>query len=335
MIRRLLWVLGLVCTLVVLVVVALAAYVAVTWDKTYDAPMPDVRASSDPAVLTCGEYLVYGPAHCVECHGASYDAMQKLTDGQKTPLVGGLALPMGALGVVYSRNLTPDPETGIGRFSDGEIARMMRWSVRPDGRASIEPLMPFGNMSEDDLTAIISYLRAQPPVRHDVPKNQWTLMGKVVKSFSSVFKPRTAISPPDAAPAQAATRERGEYLARSVSNCVGCHTPRDQTTFAAVGPEFSGGMEMEPIPVAGADLKICFKTPNLTPMHGSGLLKFPDRETFIARFQRGGRQHLGSVMPWEPFARMSNEDLGALYEFLHSLPASDGPTGDAAFRKGD
>src|SRR5215471_16597494 len=321
MIKGIVRLLAIVCTVVVVAVIALAAYVSVTWDKIYDRPLPQVRVSRDPAVLARGEYLVYGPAHCVECHGASYDALQKLADGEKAPLVGGVALPAGPLGVLYSSNLTPDPETGIGRYTDGQIARMMRWAIRPDGRATIEPLMPFGNMSEDDLSAIVSYLRAQPPVRHEVRRNEWTLIGKVVKSFSSVFKPRTTIDPPAAAPAQAVTRERGEYLARYVSNCGGCHTPRDQTTFAATGPEFSGGMEMEPIPLTGADPKLWFKTPNLTPMHGSGLLKFPDRETFVARFQRGGRQHLGSVMPWEPFARISNEDLGALYEFLHSLPA--------------
>jgi len=335
MIKGIVRLLAIVCTVVVVAVIALAAYVSVTWDKIYDRPLPQVRVSRDPAVLARGEYLVYGPAHCVECHGASYDALQKLADGEKAPLVGGVALPAGPLGVLYSSNLTPDPETGIGRYTDGQIARMMRWAIRPDGRATIEPLMPFGNMSEDDLSAIVSYLRAQPPVRHEVRRNEWTLIGKVVKSFSSVFKPRTTIDPPAAAPAQAVTRERGEYLARYVSNCVGCHTPRDQTTFAATGPEFSGGMEMEPIPLTGADPKLWFKTPNLTPMHGSGLLKFPDRETFVARFQRGGRQHLGSVMPWEPFARMSTEDLGALYEYLHSLPAASGPTGEAAFRKGD
>jgi len=335
MVRRILRLLGVLCTIVVLAVVGLAAYVAITWDKIYDAPTPAVKISKDPAVLARGEYLVYGPAHCIECHGGSYDAMQKLADGERAPLSGGIALPLGPLGVVYAKNLTPDPETGIGRYSDGQIARMMRWAVRPDGRATVEPMMPFGNMSEDDLNAIISYLRVQQPVHNAVPPNQWTMMGKVVKSLSSVFRPRTSINPPATAPAQTVTKERGEYLARYVSNCVGCHTPRDQTTFAATGPEFSGGMEMEPFPATGADLKVWFKTPNLTPMKGSGLLKFPDRETFIARFQRGGRHHTGSVMPWEPFARMSTEDLGALYEFLHSLPAENGPTGDAPFRKGD
>jgi hypothetical protein len=73
----------------------------------------------------------------------------------------------------------------------------------------------------------------------------------------------------------------------------------------------------------------------LTPAPGSSLLKFSDRETFIARFQRGGRQYPGSAMPWETFARMSTNDLAALYEFFRSLPPAAGPTGEAAFRKGN
>ena len=172
-------------------------------------------------------------------------------------------------------------------------------------------------------------------MRNAVPENEWTMMGKAVKTFAPTFKPRTAIDPPATEPSAAMPKERGEYLARYVSNCVGCHTPRDQMTFAATGPDFSGGMEMEPLPLPGADLSIWFKTPNITPAKGSGLMKFPDRGTFITRFQRGGRQHPGSVMPWEAFARISTEDLGALYDFLHGLRAEDGPTGDPTFRKAE
>ena len=333
MVRRLVWAIGILATVVVLAFAGLAVYVARTWDRMYDAPLPEVRISTDPAVLALGEYLVYGPAHCVECHGASWDALQKLGEGVQVPLSGGLKLAMGPLGAVYSGNLTPDPETGIGRYSDAQIARMMRWAVRPDGRATVEPMMPFGNMSEDDLVAVISYLRAQAPVRNLVPANEWTMMGKVVKSFVGVMKPRTTINPPRIAPPQGVTKERGEYLARYVTNCVGCHTPRDPNTFAATGPDFSGGFEMEPAPIPGVDQTVWFRTPNITPAAGSALMKFPDRETFIARFQKGGRHHAGSTMPWEAFARIATEDLAALYEYLYSLPPVDGPAGEPAFKK--
>ena len=196
MVKRLVWAVGIVAAVVVLASVGLAAYVARTWDRVCEAPLPDVRISTDPAVLARGEYLVYGPGHCVECHGGSFDSLQNLSEGVLVPLCGGLRIAMGPLGAVYSSNLIPDPETGIGRYSDAQIAGMMRWAVRPNGRATAQPLMPFDNMGEDDLAAIISYLRAQPPVRNAVPANEWTMLGKVIKSFVGVMKPRSTINPP-------------------------------------------------------------------------------------------------------------------------------------------
>ena len=247
------------------------------------------------------------------------------------------AFPAEGLGVVYSKNLTPDPETGIGRYSDGQIARMMRWSVRPDGRASVRPLMPFHNMSDDDMTAIISFLRSQPAVRHQVHENEWTVTGKIIRTISSTFKPRnaSAVHPPKVAPEEKPTKERGEYLARYVGNCVGCHTPVDEMTFEPSGPEFSGGSEFEPMPLPGADMKTWFRVPNITPQKGSALMKFPDRATFVARFKAGGRQHAGTPMPWEAFARMSADDVGAIYEFLRSVSPADGATGEVTFKKTD
>ena len=329
MLKRVVRVGGLLLLLVLIIVGGLAAYVAVTWDRTYDAPLQEIGISTDPMVLARGEDLVYGPGHCVECHGSSFQALPQLGEGIKVPLSGGLRLQLGQLGVLYTPNLTPDPETGIGRYSDALIARMMRWNIRPDGRGSVDAMMGFSNMSDDDLVAIIWYLRAQKPVRNAVPPNQWTLTGKVVRSLSRGFKPRTGISPPATAPAQAPTKERGHYIARYVANCVGCHSPRDQMTLAVTGTEFSGGRRMGPWPMEGVDRTIWFVTPNLTPATGSALLKFPDRETFIARFQRGGRQHQGSSMPWEAFARMPSVDVAALYEFFRSLPPTDGPTGES------
>lgn len=334
--KTLLSILKIAGTAVLVAAAVLAVYVWRTWDKVYTIPVPDVHASKDPGVLARGEYLVYGPAHCVECHTGSFDDLLKLGDGAKVALKGGTRFAAPPLGAIYSRNLTPDPETGIGRYSDGEIARMMRWSVRPDGQASVQPLMPFHNMSDEDMVAIISYLRAQPPVRNEVPDNEWTMMGKVIRSLSSTFKPRdrATVNPPAKTPPDG-TKARGEYLARYVADCVGCHTKLDDMTFAPIAPEFAGGEEMEAATLDGADPSIHFITPNLTPAKGSGLTKFPDRATFIARFKNGGRHYPGSPMPWEAFARMTESDIGSLYDFLMSLPASPGPTGEAAVKKTD
>jgi mono/diheme cytochrome c family protein len=319
---------------VLLVIAALGAYVWRTWDRVYDIPVLDVHASADPAVIARGEYLVYGPAHCVECHTGSFADLPKLADGQLMALKGGTRFAAPPLGALYSANLTPDPQTGIGRYSDGQIARMMRWAVRPNGRASAGPLMPFHNMSDEDMVAIISYLRSQKAVRNDVPQNEWTFVGKIIKSLSATFKPREPASVhPDAKTPQEGTKARGEYLARYVANCVGCHTALDDLTFAPTGPDFSGGENMESGSLPGADTSIHFITPNLTPA-ADGVMKkkFPERVTFIARFKNGGRQHAGSPMPWEAFARMTESDIGSLYDFLNSLAPQPGPTGESAVK---
>jgi len=334
--RKVLYGLGIVGVVLLVAVTGLAIYVARTWDRVWnDVPMPEVHASSDPEVIKRGEYFVYGPSHCVECHAGSWTAFQKVIDGEKVPLLGGLAFPAPPLGTIYSRNITPDHETGIGRYTDGQVARMMRYSVRADGKAAIQLIMPFHNMSDEDLVAVISYLRTLPPVRNEVPENEYTLVGKVIKSLVPLFKPRTAadVHPPATSPPEAPTKERGEYLARYVGNCSGCHTKHDQLTFNDVAPEYSGGEEMEPAALPGADPKEWYRSPNLTPAKGSAFLKFPDRATWIARFKVGGRHFAGSPMPWESFSRMSDADLGGLYEFFKTLPPAEGPTGEPNFRK--
>ena len=320
--------LKLLAVVIAAVVVGLAVYVTWAWDRVWDVPEPDLHASTDPAVIARGEYLVAGPAHCASCHLASVEeyVAWMAGGGELPPLAGGSPLPLGPLGVLYAGNLTPDTGTGIGRYTDPRIARMIRHGVRPDGRASVPPLMPFGDMSDDDVVAVLSYLRSRPAVRREVPVNEWTLLGKVMKSFVAAAQPRLDAHPPATAPASAPTIERGRYLATSVADCVGCHTAFNQLTGAPTGPAYSGGNAMEPTLAPGVDRARWFRPPNLTPIAGSALRRFPDRATFVARFKVGGRKFDGSPMPWEAFGRMHEEDIGALYEFLHSLPPSGAPS---------
>lgn len=308
---------------IVVIGLGVGIYIAWTWDRVWDVPMPDLHASTDPAAIARGEYLVFGPSHCVICHARDPEAVSRfMTTGERPALEGGSPLPLGPLGTLYSKNLTPDPESGIGRFTDPQIARMLRHAVRPDGKASIADLMPFSNMSDEDIVGILSFLRTQPPVRHVVPENEWTLFGKVMKSFVPAALPKLDGKPPSLSPKQEATIERGEYLALSVANCGGCHTPYNPLTGAPTGPAFSGGIAMEPAPLPDVDPRLWYLPPNITPLLGSALTKFPDQATFVARFKVGGRQQAGSPMPWEAYSRMTPEDIGALYQYLRSLPPS-------------
>jgi mono/diheme cytochrome c family protein len=184
-------------------VVALAIFVSVTWNKDWDVPAPDLHASTDPALIARGEYLVYGPAHCVDCHVsnlAEYDRFYET--GTPPAMSGGYKFLIGPLGTLYSKNITPDPETGIGRYSDPQIARMLRHGVRPDNKASIPQFMPFSEMSDEDIIAILSFLRTLQPVRNVPPQNEWTLFGKVMKSFVPAAKPKMDGHPPKTSPSR-------------------------------------------------------------------------------------------------------------------------------------
>ena len=124
----------------------------------YDRPYPAITASADTNVIMRGKHLVFGAAHCADCHSkTNADSLLKL--GQDVPLTGGFMfdLPVGKL---YSKNITPDKETGIGNYTDAEIARALRYGVHPDGTVVFD-FMPFHNMTDEDMTAVISYLRVQ------------------------------------------------------------------------------------------------------------------------------------------------------------------------------
>lgn len=320
----------------VALIVGLVAYVEISWDKTYDVPYPELQVSTDSAVIARGKYLVHGPAHCSNCHVGSVEEMISADAGENIPLKGGVAFPFGPLGTLYAPNLTPDPKTGIGRFSDGQIFRMMRHGIRPSGMASIPLLMPFWNMADEDLVAVVSYLRSMPPVENEVPQAHWSFMGKVMKSFMPIFKPILDPTPPKLAPAMKPTIERGEYIARYVANCVGCHTERDLTTYSAIGPEFAGGMEFEPDPnfnkAVGEDPNLWIKTPNITPDPNSAFAQFKTLDEWKARFKKGRVINI-SPMHWGPFSKMSDEDIEALFIYLNSLDPIPRDVGTLVYKK--
>jgi len=126
-------------------------------DKDFDAPMTDIAASKDSAVIARGKYLAYGPAHCASCH----TPMDKLDDNDKgieMPLSGGWELDIEP-GIFRAPNLTPDIETGIGKLTDAQLERAMRNSVNHRNKLMF-PFMPFQEMTQEDVVALISFLRS-------------------------------------------------------------------------------------------------------------------------------------------------------------------------------
>jgi mono/diheme cytochrome c family protein len=297
--------------ILLLLIIILTITVVLKQNTKFAAPYPDIHASKDSAVLARGKYLVYGPAHCADCHGpvGSDDVVNK---GGLVALSGGKVFEL-PIGKFYPKNLTPDMETGIGNVPDSQIARSLRYGVGTDGRAILD-FMPFHNTSDDDLTAIISYLRSMEPVKNKVPENSFNVLGKVMKAF--VIKPTGPDGEVAKSVKQDSSVEYGKYLAMYVANCRGCHTNRDLKSGAYIGPFYAGGFEME------GDKNHIFHTPNISPDKKTGHIYNWTEEDFLNRFHKG-KIYPQSPMPWGPFSHMSDMEIKAIYRFLRTVPPQE------------
>lgn len=289
-------------------IVGLFVTVQLRWRRTFDAPVPDIHASTDSAVIATGRYLVYGPAHCAYCHNTA-ETSPALDRGERPPLAGGMIFKIPP-GTFRTPNLTPDSATGIGAVSDGQIARMVRYGVRRDGRAAV-PFMNFHDMSDEDLVAVLSFLRSQSAVSRAVPPHDVNFIGKAVMAFVI-----TPIGPKGTPPHESPTGptvERGAYLVGSVAECADCHTERSMVSGAFTGARLAGGVPME-----SDSPNVELVPPNLTPEPKTGRIAAWTEDQFVARF-RQGRIIPGSPMPWNAFARMSDDDLRAIYRYLRTV----------------
>ncbi len=302
----------------VAVVLGLFVYVEATWSLDYpDTPLPAIQASTDPAVIAQGEYIVHAVAHCSACHGPAELVEARKIDFTK-PMVGGNVWHAGPFGKFVAANLTPH-ETGIGLLSDAELARAIRHSVRKDGTLAPFMRIVVGPMSDEDLTAVVSYLRAQPPVAAEHEAEE---VGFIAKALSSKFTPRTDPAPPYF-PLGATSVERGRYLAEGPAMCVGCHTPLDPMSgFAPSGPLFSGAGPEPDHAEEGYEIV----APNLTPDLETGHIAKWTEDDFVARF-RSGTALAGTKMPWPAFQKMAESDLRSIYRYLKTVPAAKNDMG--------
>ena len=298
--------------ILLLLIVVLVITISMRQNLKYDAPYPaGIHATKDSSVLARGKYLVYGPAHCADCHGGpGTEAL--VNKGDEVDLAGGKVFEI-PIGKIHPANITPDEETGIGKISDEQIARSLRYGVGFDGRVLID-FMPFHNTSDEDLAAIISYLRSMKPVKNKVPANTSTILGKIVRAF--LLKPTGPTGEVLKTVKQDSSVEYGKYLANSVANCRGCHTDRDLKTGEFIGKDFAGGFKMESF----ADEKYFFLTPNITPDKTTGHIVNWNEEVFLQRFRKG-KVYPQSPMPWGPFGRMSDMEVRAIYRYLQTVPA--------------
>lgn len=305
--------------LLLLIVVATGAiYVASRQHLRFNPPEPAISASADTAVIARGRYVVRTMAGCADCHGAP-DQRDAYTAGADVPLSGGFVFKIPP-GDIHVRNITPDRETGIGAFSDGAIARALRLGVGGDGRALL-PFMEMQGLSDEDLQAVVSYLRTQAPVHNAVPDHRFNILGMIVRATALANPAGPKSEPPHRSP-HGPTVENGKYLAGSVANCWSCHTQRDPNTGGMTGPLYGGATGF----VDDYNPKRTWNPPNLTAAPKTGRAALFTEDQFVARF-RSGRLIAGSPMPWQAFSKMSEDDIRAIYRFLKTLPPEERDVG--------
>ena len=226
----------------------------------------------------------------------------------------------GPFGTVYATNITPDPQTGIGTWTDEQIITAIRLGRRPNGDRllPVHPFTIFNGMAEDDLKALTAFLRTVKPVnRTNQPKKI------TVPLFESVFLPAWLAAfaaketPPPKAPAGG--QARGEYLVRAVGHCGECHTPRTMT-MAPDNSRFLAGTSKGP-----EDQTI----PNITPDPDTGIGKWSVEE--IADYLGTGNKPDGDVAgglmieviegTLAGYKDMTRADLLAIAQYLKSIPA--------------
>lgn len=314
--KYLLSLLGGLVGLVILAVAGAAIYVSVKWDSPVMRPVVSLVAPKDEASVTRGRYIYTLTANCWGCHGGQGG----LTPDE--PQSGGREFDTTRIGpgfgFYYASNLTPDKDTGIGAWTDGELVRAIREGVNRKNEV-IFPVMAYQfyhGLSDADALAIVAYMRSLPPVRNRVPSRRLSFPAKALITFG-MLKPEPPVTTVGEAPREEATAAYGRYLAWHASGCAECHSPRSPRD-GRLDPTrpFAGGLF--PFPEEN------FETTgsNLTPDPATGIGNWTEQQ-FIKAMRAGTRPDgrvLMTFMPWPLYSHWSDEELTAVWMYLRSLP---------------
>ncbi len=280
------------------------------------APPAAIRVEMTPERIARGKHLFEDVMGCDGCHsdGDISRFGRPVTEGRGKGLV--FPAELGLPGTVVAANITPDLETGIGAWTDGEKIRAIREGIDRAGH-TLFPMMPYANyrsLSDEDAQALVAYLNTLPAVRNPLPRT--SLRFPVSLLIKSVPHPAGSIPPPD-------SRDRlkyGQYLA-TIGGCADCHTPIDSGRPVAA-KRLGGGREFR-LPTA------VVVSANISPDAETGIGKWSEQQ-FLDKFYQykeyaeKGSPKVGpegfTLMPWLGLSQLSPEELGAIYTYLMSQP---------------
>ena len=268
-------------------------------------PLSDRKFEATPERLARGKYLFNA---CAGCH-SPHDWTKHDVAILPGMLGAGMVMPIEELpGRVVAPNLTPDPATGAGNWTDDMLARAIREGIGHDGRA-LFPMMPYPHfraLPDEDLASLIVYIRTLPPVRNPLPKTE--IIFPVKYLIRNVPEPLTAPVPP---PDLSTPVKRGEFLV-NVAGCSDCHTPQRRGQ-PLKGLNYAGGFIL-----TGPWGRVA--SANITP-DASGI-SYYDEQLFLQVMRTGyvKARPLSGIMPWWDFKDFQDEDSKAMFAYLKTLP---------------
>jgi mono/diheme cytochrome c family protein len=260
-----------------------------------------------------GEYLVENVVACFHCHSEPDPTNPALLP--KPGMKGaGWLMPIPELGRVVAPNITQDVETGIGGWTDDEIARAIQEGVNKSGHAlfPIMPYMSFRDMDDEDLASIVVYLRTVPAVKNNIERTKLIFpMNLIVKTMPMPL----ASHEPKPAPVRSPV-ERGEYIVTKLSGCGDCHTPQGDKGAPMPGMTMAGGSQFPNL----LDNNKPIHSLNITP-DPSGIAHY-DEALFIQTFRTGQvvSHTISPIMPIENYKGMTDGDLKDIFAYLQTLP---------------
>ncbi|HZS08515.1 MAG TPA: cytochrome C [Blastocatellia bacterium] len=302
-------------TLFFLVICISGALAYVRFSMPNVGPPAEITIKADSETLRHGEYLVKNVMACLVCHSTR--------DWTKfsAPVVPGtegrgsdeFSRKNGLPGNFMPKNITP---THLGKWTDGEILRAVTAGVSKDGRP-LFPIMPYGEygqLDEADLKAAIAYLRTIPAKEDTVPPSEADFpFSLILRTIPKRAAPAKRPDPSDAV-------SYGKYMTRAAL-CFECHTKIEKGTRPAE-MAFAGGFEF-----ALPDGSVV-RSANITPDQETGIGNMT-KEAFVRRFKAYdpatykphtvGSGDFNTVMPWTVFAGMTEQDLGAIYEYVRTV----------------
>ncbi|HSN31704.1 MAG TPA: cytochrome c [Ideonella sp.] len=247
---------------------------------------------SDAASIERGRYL-YASRGCADCHGANGAGRIFIDDGHGMKVKGA--------------NISPGPGSVVANYRPEDWERTIRHGVKPDGRPLlVMPSEEYNRLTDDDLAALVAYVRALPPAEGTAAVVQFPALVKTLYGFGAIPDAAQKIDhslPPSTPVPEGVTVEHGRYVAQA---CTGCH-----------GAGLSGGK------IAGAPPDWPAAA-NLTPGEGSAMARYATKEQFVAMLRSGRRPDgstVSSVMPFSALRELNDTDASALHLYLKSLPA--------------